>query len=83
VNASLNQTLGRSLNTSITLFLSIFALILLGGDTIQDFLLTMMVGLICGTYSSIFIAAQLLVAWEEGDLPGFRSHVHEEAEAPA
>lgn len=83
VNASLNQTLARSLNTSITLFLAILALILLGGATIQDFLITMLIGLISGTYSSIFIAAQLLVAWEEGDLPGFRAGAHEEAEAEA
>jgi preprotein translocase subunit SecF len=83
VNASLNQTLARSLNTSITLLLAILALILLGGETIQDFLITMLVGLICGTYSSIFIAAQLLVSWEEGDLPGFRPGAHEEAEAAA
>ena len=82
VNASLNQTLARSLNTSITLFLAILALILLGGSTIQNFLITMMVGLISGTYSSIFIASQLLVAWEEGDMPGFRTRVHEEAEVP-
>ena len=83
VNASLNQTLARSMNTSITLFLAIFALLLLGGGTIQDFLITMLIGLIAGTYSSIFIAAQLLVAWEEGDLPGFGAGVHEEAEATA
>ena len=83
VNASLNQTLARSLNTSITLFLAVLALILLGGDTIQDFLITMLIGLISGTYSSIFIAAQLLVSWEEGDLPGFRSGAQEEAEAAA
>ena len=83
VNASLNQTLARSLNTTITLFLAILALILLGGATIQDFLITMMIGLLAGTYSSIFIAAQLLVAWEEGDLPGFRAGAHEEAEAAA
>jgi preprotein translocase subunit SecF len=83
VNASLNQTLARSLNTSITLFLAILALVLLGGETIQDFLITMLVGLLFGTYSSIFVAAQLLVAWEEGDLPGFRPGAHEEAEAAA
>jgi preprotein translocase subunit SecF len=83
VNASLNQTLARSLNTSITLFLAIFALVMLGGETIQDFLITMLVGLLAGSYSSIFIAAQLLVAWEEGDLPGFRPGAHEEAEATA
>jgi preprotein translocase subunit SecF len=83
VNASLNQTLARSLNTSITLFLAILALVMLGGATIQDFLITMMIGLIAGSYSSIFIAAQLLVGWEEGDLPGFRAGAHEEAEVPA
>ena len=83
VNASLNQTLARSLNTSITLFLAIFGLLLLGGDTIQNFLITMLIGLIAGSYSSIFIAAQLLVSWEEGDLPGFRAGAHEEAEIPA
>ena len=55
----------------------------IGGDTIQNFLITILVGLICGTYSSIFIAAQLLVSWEEGDLPGFRPGAHEEAEATA
>jgi preprotein translocase subunit SecF len=83
VNASLNQTLARSLNTSITLFLAILALVMLGGATIQDFLITMMIGLIAGSYSSIFIAAQLLVGWEEGDLPGFRAGAHEDAEVPA
>jgi preprotein translocase subunit SecF len=82
VNASLNQTLARSLNTSITLFLAILALILLGGSTIQTFLITMLIGLISGTYSSIFIAAQLLVAWDEGDMPGFPTRAPtEEAEA--
>ena len=71
VNASLNQTLARSLNTSVTLMLVIIALILLGGETIRDFLLVMLVGLVSGTYSSIFIAAQVLVSWEERDLPRF------------
>ena len=83
VNASLNQTLARSLNTTITLFLAILALLLLGGGTIQDFLITMLIGLISGTYSSVFIAAQLLVSWEEGDLPGFSAGAHEEAEVAA
>ncbi len=69
VNASLNQTLSRSLNTSITLLLVMVSLILLGGDTIRDFLIVMLIGLISGTYSSIFIASQLLVSWDEGDIP--------------
>ncbi len=69
VNASLNQTLGRSLNTSITVVLTLIALILLGGDTIRHFLIIMLIGLVSGTYSSIFVASQLLVSWDERDLP--------------
>jgi len=83
INSSLNQTLARSLNTSITVMLTLIALILLGGDTIREFLIIMLIGLLSGTYSSIFVAAQLLVSWEEGDLPGFRSGAHEEATANA
>ena len=81
VNASLNQTIGRSLNTSITLLLVLVALILMGGDTIRDFLIVMLIGTISGTYSSIFVAAQMLVSWDEGDLP----HIFEReaAESPA
>lgn len=69
VNSSLNQTIGRSLTTSITVVLTMIALILLGGDTIRDFLIIMLIGLVSGTYSSIFVASQLLVSWEEGDIP--------------
>jgi preprotein translocase subunit SecF len=69
VNSSLNQTLGRSLNTSITVVLTLLALILLGGDTIREFLIIMLIGLVSGTYSSIFVASQLLVSWDEGDMP--------------
>jgi preprotein translocase subunit SecF len=67
VNASLNQTLGRSLNTSLTAVLVLVTLILLGGETIRDFVTIMAIGIISGTYSSIFIASQLLVSWDEGD----------------
>jgi preprotein translocase subunit SecF len=69
VNSSLNQTIGRSLTTSLTVVLTMVALILLGGDTIRDFLIIMLIGLVSGTYSSIFVASQLLVSWEEGDIP--------------
>jgi preprotein translocase subunit SecF len=81
VNASLNQTLGRSLNTSVTAVLVLVALILLGGETIRDFVTIMAIGIISGTYSSIFIASQLLVSWDEGD---FRNPLRTEttAEAP-
>jgi preprotein translocase subunit SecF len=68
VNASLNQTLARSLNTSITVVLTMIALILLGGETIREFLVIMLIGLVSGTYSSIFVASQLLVTWEETSL---------------
>ena len=68
VNAALLQTLARSFNTSITLLLVVIAMLLLGGVTIQSFLLVILVGVIAGTYSSIGLAAQLLVSWEEGEL---------------
>ena len=67
VNAALVQTLGRSLNTSITLVFTILALLWLGGSTIQSFLVVLLVGVIAGAYSSIAIAAQVLVAWDQGD----------------
>jgi preprotein translocase subunit SecF len=69
VNASLLQTMGRSLNTSLTLIFAILALLLMGGGSIREFLWAMLAGTITGTYSSIFIASQILVSWDEGDLP--------------
>jgi protein-export membrane protein SecD/preprotein translocase SecF subunit len=68
VNASLTETLVRSLNTSLTLLITVVALMLLGGGTIQELLLVMLLGTVTGTYSSIFVASQVLVSWEEGDL---------------
>ena len=68
VNVSLTETLARSLNTSVTLLFTIVALLILGGSTIQSFLLVLLIGVIAGTYSSIFLASQILVSWEEGDL---------------
>ncbi len=68
VNAALLQTMARSLNTSLTLLVTVIALLTLGGVTIQAFLLVILVGVIAGTYSSIAVAAQLLVAWDEGDI---------------
>jgi preprotein translocase subunit SecF len=68
VNLSLAETLGRSLNTSITLLFTLLALLLLGGPTIRDFILVLFIGVIAGTYSSIGIASQVLVMWEKGEL---------------
>lgn len=64
VNHSIVQTLPRSVNTQLTTFFTLTALLLFGGETIRNFVLIMMIGLISGTYSSIFNAAQLLVVWE-------------------
>ena len=69
VNHSLLQTMGRSFNTSLTLIFSILALLLLGGDSIRDFLLVLLIGVTTGTYSSVFIASMLLVTWQQGDIP--------------
>jgi SecD/SecF fusion protein len=67
VNASLTETLARSINTSISVILPIIALLLLGSGDIDILLWTLLIGIIAGTYSSIFVASQVLVAWEDGD----------------
>ena len=67
VNTSLTETVARSINTSTTVVLTILALLLLGGGSIDVLLLTLLLGIVAGTYSSIFIASQILVAWEDGD----------------
>jgi len=66
VNISLTQTLTRSLNTSITTVLAVSAVYLFVGGSIQTFAMALLVGIVSGTYSSIFIASQLLVVWEQG-----------------
>lgn len=67
VNHSILQTLGRSINTSLTIVLPLTALLLFGGDAIRAFVIALLVGIIAGTYSSIFNASVLLVAWHERD----------------
>ncbi|HEY5638583.1 MAG TPA: protein translocase subunit SecF, partial [Dehalococcoidia bacterium] len=67
VNASLTETLARSLNTSITVIFAILALLLLGAGQVDVLLITLLLGIVAGTYSSIFIASQILVSWENGD----------------
>ena len=70
VNLSISETIGRSLNTSLTLTFTLLALMLFGGATIRPFLLVLLIGVVAGTYSSIAIATQVLVSWEEGGLRG-------------
>ena len=67
-NMSISESMGRSINTSLTLLLTLIALILFGGETIRVFLWVLMIGVIAGTYSSLAIATPMLVAWESGDL---------------
>ena len=65
VNESIIQTIGRSLNTSLTVVLVLVALLLFGGESIRWFVVALLIGIISGTYSSIFNAAPLLVLWHE------------------
>lgn len=64
VNHSIVQTLPRSINTQLTTMFVLTALLLFGGATIRNFITILLIGLVSGTYSSIFNAAQLLVVWE-------------------
>jgi len=64
VNQSIVQTMTRSINTQLTVFLTLLALLLFGGNTIRHFIVILMIGLLSGTYSSIFNASPILVVWE-------------------
>jgi preprotein translocase subunit SecF len=68
VNLSVRETVGRSLNTSITLLVVIISLILFASTSIQPLLFVLAAGVVVGTYSSIFIATLTLVIWETGEL---------------
>ena len=67
VNHSILQTFGRSIMTSLTVVLTLLALLLFGGAAISDFILALLIGIVSGTYSSIFVAAPLLVDWHLRD----------------
>jgi len=65
VNLSINESITRSLGTSITTTTVILAMLLFGGASLRDFLIVLLAGVLVGTYSSIFIAAQVLVLWDK------------------
>lgn len=65
VDFSLTETLNRSLNTSLTVVLTLTSLLLFGGETVRWFVVALLLGVVSGTYSSIFNAAPILVLWEE------------------
>ncbi|MCP1355366.1 protein translocase subunit SecF [Aneurinibacillus migulanus] len=68
VNHSIDQTLARSINTVLTVVICAAALYIFGGESIRHFTLALIIGLIFGAYSSIFIASQIWVSWREADL---------------
>src|SRR5688572_17022062 len=67
VNHSILQTFGRSITTSLTVVITLLALFLFGGSAINDFVLALLIGIVIGTYSSIFVASPLLVDWQAWD----------------
>ncbi len=82
-NISVNETLTRNLATSLTTVLAIMTVLLLGGSTIRDFMLVLLIGIVAGTYSSILVATALLVAWSKGELPKLRLPFRRRAAVPA
>ena len=69
INQALNQTLSRTIITSGTVFLATMALFIFGGGAINDFAFTFLVGIITGTYSSIYIASAFVLWWHKGQRP--------------
>jgi preprotein translocase SecF subunit len=69
VNRSILETIHRSLAIQLNVFFIIVAILLFGGESIKQFIFILFIGLLAGTYSSIFIAVPLLVSWEKGELP--------------
>ncbi|KON86922.1 preprotein translocase subunit SecD [Sporosarcina globispora] len=68
VNKSLRQTLGRSVNTVLTVVFTVVALLVFGSESIRNFSFALLIGLIAGTYSSIFLAAQMWAVWKGKEL---------------
>jgi preprotein translocase subunit SecF len=83
VNASINQTLGRTVITAGTVLLSVIALFLFGGEVLKGFAFTMIVGTITGTYSSVFIAAAIVTFWRGKVIPRVPANAPAVADAGA
>lgn len=69
VDDAVNQTLTRSINTTLTVLLTLFSIFLFGGETLKNFALALIIGFTLGAYSSIFIASTLLSLWRESRVP--------------
>jgi preprotein translocase subunit SecF len=83
VDYSLAQTFVRSLNTSLTVVFTLLALVLFGGGSTRLFVLALLIGVLSGTYSSIFNASQILVAWEKGEIQNLFRRVRGVGASPA
>jgi SecD/SecF fusion protein len=84
VNQALNQTLSRTIITSGTVFLATMSLFIFGGGPVNDFAFTFLVGIITGTYSSIYIASAFVLWWHKGQRPAIGAgQVAVQAAAPA
>ncbi len=81
VNRSLLETIHRSLATQLNAFFVMAAILLFGGETIRQFVAILFIGMLSGTYSSIFNAVPLLVAWENGEIPLLRGRRQRQAMA--
>lgn len=64
INASINEVLSRTIVTSFTVFITVLVLYIFGGNVVRDFALAMLMGVVVGTYSSIFVASPIIVEWE-------------------
>jgi preprotein translocase SecF subunit len=69
INAAINQTLSRTILTSLTVFLVVAVLFVFGGEVLRDFAFTLLVGVVTGTYSTIFVAAPIILDWESWSQP--------------
>jgi preprotein translocase SecF subunit len=83
INQALNQTLSRTIITSGTVFIATMFLYLFGGGAINDFAFTFLIGIITGTYSSIYIASALVLWWHKGVRPRASTQVSMEGVAAA
>jgi preprotein translocase subunit SecF len=69
INQALNQTLSRTIITSGTVFIATLCLYIFGGGVINDFAFTFLIGIITGTYSSIYVASAIVLRWHKGERP--------------
>jgi preprotein translocase subunit SecF len=73
VNQSINEVLSRTIVTSVTTFMAVLSILVLGGNVVRDFALALTFGVIIGTYSSVFVASPIIVVWEDRSPKRFKN----------